>query len=470
MNEKQRTKTSKFLSLVLRHEPECIGLALDPAGWVEVDTLLAALEHHGRGITRAELEEVVATNEKKRFAFSEDATRIRASQGHSVEVELGYTPQTPPAELFHGTATRFVGSIRTMGLLKGERHHVHLSANLDTAVQVGRRHGQPAVFIVRAAAMHAAGHAFFLSENGVWLTEQVPVEYLDLRAEASSSSGTAGPTKRTSRAKMAEETVRICEAGEYPAADGRKVSLREKIDAAIDGTELHEWAGNSTGSIPHLPWPATITVTAETTLAALRRLSATPGGPVAGLNFASAKNPGGGFLGGAEAQEESLARSSALYPCLLAAPEYYERNRACRTTLYLDLAIWSPDVPFFRDDSGSLLAQPFTASVITAPAPNAGAVANNESTRIGEIVPTLRRRAKFVLHLAAARGVRRLVLGAWGCGVFRNDPGQVARTFAELLLGSFQYAFEEVVFAIYDRSANQDVLRAFEKELGPLCS
>src|SRR6185503_11071663 len=125
---------------------------------------------HGVPIERAELEEVVATNEKKRFAFSDDGGRIRASQGHSVEVSLGYTPQSPPSQLFHGTATRFLESIRREGLHKGERHDVHLSADANTATRVGQRHGKPAVLIVQAGEMHARGHEFFLSENGVWLT------------------------------------------------------------------------------------------------------------------------------------------------------------------------------------------------------------------------------------------------------------------------------------------------------------
>jgi putative RNA 2'-phosphotransferase len=182
MNEKQKIRTSKFLSLVLRHEPEAIGLTLDAAGWVDVKALLAALRAHGREISRAELEEVVATNEKKRFAFSEDGTRIRANQGHSVEVELGYTPQAPPEQLFHGTATRFLGSISHGGLKKGERHHVHLSADAKTATKVGQRHGRPAILIVKAAAMHAAGHEFFISENGVWLVDHVPVEFIEFPA------------------------------------------------------------------------------------------------------------------------------------------------------------------------------------------------------------------------------------------------------------------------------------------------
>jgi len=188
MNEKQRTKTSKFLSLVLRHDPGCIGINLDAAGWVDVETLLAALQQHGRAVTRADLEDVVATNEKKRFAFSEDGRSIRASQGHSVEVELGYTPQLPPAELYHGTATRFVGAIFASGLVKGNRQHVHLSAELTTATNVGGRHGKPAVFVVRAAEMQAAGHAFYLSDNGVWLADHVPVQFLRLCADESADA------------------------------------------------------------------------------------------------------------------------------------------------------------------------------------------------------------------------------------------------------------------------------------------
>lgn len=179
MNEKQRTRTSKFLSLVLRHEPEQIGLQLDPAGWVEVDALLAACRQHGTPITREELDEVVATNEKKRFAFSDDSQRIRANQGHSVEVSLGYVSQSPPPRLFHGTATRFLESIRAEGLTKRERHHVHLSADTQTAYQVGQRHGKPAILTIRADAMHAAGHVFYLSENGVWLTENVPTQFIE---------------------------------------------------------------------------------------------------------------------------------------------------------------------------------------------------------------------------------------------------------------------------------------------------
>lgn len=170
-------KTSKFLSLVLRHEPDRIGLQLDNQGWASIDELLAKASTH-LPLTEELLQRVVSTSDKKRFAISEDGRRIRANQGHSVQVELGLQPQTPPGTLYHGTATRFLDSIRQQGLLRGERHHVHLSAHIDTALAVGKRHGQAVMLTVKAAQMQQAGHVFFCSDNGVWLTEHVPVEFI----------------------------------------------------------------------------------------------------------------------------------------------------------------------------------------------------------------------------------------------------------------------------------------------------
>ncbi|MDQ3439476.1 MAG: RNA 2'-phosphotransferase [Planctomycetota bacterium] len=182
MDTKRATSMSKFLSLVLRHEPQRIGIALDDAGWTDVDALLAAAAAHGNAFSRDELLHVVATNDKKRFALSDDGTRIRASQGHSVSVELGYEAITPPETLYHGTATRFVESIRRDGLGPGERQHVHLSSTHDTAVTVGQRHGKPIVLVVRAGDMHRASHVFHQSANGVWLTASVPAEFLTIPA------------------------------------------------------------------------------------------------------------------------------------------------------------------------------------------------------------------------------------------------------------------------------------------------
>jgi len=170
--------TSKFLSLILRHEPEKIGLTLDEAGWVPVADLLAALAKHQHALTPEALREIVATSDKKRFAFSEDGARIRASQGHSVEVDLGYEPATPPATLHHGTVAKFIDSIRAQGLIKGQRHHVHLSADAATATLVGQRRGKPVLLTVNAEAMQAAGYAFFRSANGVWLTDHVPSQFI----------------------------------------------------------------------------------------------------------------------------------------------------------------------------------------------------------------------------------------------------------------------------------------------------
>ena len=171
-------KTSKFLSLVLRHKPEAIALSLDDNGWADVEELIRLANNAGQRLTRPLLEQVVADNDKKRFAFSEDGQRIRASQGHSIEVDLALPPAEPPELLYHGTASRFVQSIRAEGLHSGNRQHVHLSLDVDTATKVGQRHGKPVVLIVHAGKMSAAGHKFFLSANGVWLTERVPVEFL----------------------------------------------------------------------------------------------------------------------------------------------------------------------------------------------------------------------------------------------------------------------------------------------------
>ena len=180
MNEKEIVRISKFLSLVLRHNPETIGIRLDEQGWVAVDNLLQQLKANGMAIDRTMLQEVVDTNSKKRFAISDDGFRIRASQGHSVAIDLGYQEAVPPTILYHGTAAKNLPAIKEKGLLKQKRHHVHLSADEATAYQIGQRHGKPVVFSVLAGQMHQNGHVFFLSANGVWLTDHVPVNYLRL--------------------------------------------------------------------------------------------------------------------------------------------------------------------------------------------------------------------------------------------------------------------------------------------------
>ena len=176
-NDDRRTvKVSKYLSKHLRHQPVRIGMRLEDGGWVEIDTLLAAAAAHGFPITREELDRVVATNDKKRFAI--EGTRIRASQGHSVDVDLGLPPAAPPAYLYHGTVAPNLDAIRAEGLRPMSRHDVHLSPDRETATRVGARRGRPVVLAVDAGAMHRDGHVFHVSENGVWLTKAVPPQYL----------------------------------------------------------------------------------------------------------------------------------------------------------------------------------------------------------------------------------------------------------------------------------------------------
>jgi putative RNA 2'-phosphotransferase len=180
MSESRAIKISKFLSYHLRHRPDKIGLELAPGGWVSVDELLAASKKHSFDIERDELDEVVASNDKKRFSFNSKGTLIRANQGHSLEVDLQLEEAVPPKVLYHGTGQGAVESIMQMGLSKMSRHHVHLSVNMATAIKVGKRHGRPVVFAVNAAAMHQAGHKFYCSNNGVWLVDHVPSKYLQI--------------------------------------------------------------------------------------------------------------------------------------------------------------------------------------------------------------------------------------------------------------------------------------------------
>ncbi len=180
MEVSRSTRISKFLARHLRHAPEQLGLTLEPGGWADVDALLAACRAHRFPISRRELDEVVATNEKQRFAFDGDGTRIRAVQGHTVPVDLGLEATVPPPTLFHGTGARTLPAILASGLRPMGRHHVHLSADARTARAVGRRHGPPVVLEVDAAAMHGAGWRFWRASNGVWLVEEVPVEFLSV--------------------------------------------------------------------------------------------------------------------------------------------------------------------------------------------------------------------------------------------------------------------------------------------------
>lgn len=180
MNQSRSVKVSKYLSYHLRHHPEKLGLILDVGGWVSVDDLLKAANKSGFLISLSELQEVVANNDKKRFSFDQTGGKIRANQGHSVGVDLLLESVEPPEMLYHGTGKDSVESILSQGLLKMSRHHVHLSADIESAKKVGQRHGIPAVFVVDAAGMYKEGYQFYCSDNGVWLVDNVPPKYLQL--------------------------------------------------------------------------------------------------------------------------------------------------------------------------------------------------------------------------------------------------------------------------------------------------
>ncbi|MDX3693704.1 TIGR02452 family protein [Streptomyces europaeiscabiei] len=261
---------------------------------------------------------------------------------------------------------------------------------------------------------------------------------------------------------IARETERIVEAGGYRAPAGHEVSIAADVAAARAGTRLY---GPDPVETPQAgAVKAVIEVTGESSLEAARRLTATEA-PVAVLNFSSARNPGGGYLNGAQAQEEALCRASALYTCVREAPAFYDHHRTHRDPFYTDRVIHSPAVPVFRDDRGALLDTPYTTGFLTSAAPNASVVRRTTPERAPELPRALAVRAERVLETAAANGYRRLVLGAWGCGVFGNDPTQVAAAFRTSLTagGRFEGFFEHVVFGILDRTKGTAIRSAFER-------
>jgi uncharacterized protein (TIGR02452 family) len=274
---------------------------------------------------------------------------------------------------------------------------------------------------------------------------------------------------RTYAANLARETLDLIAAGGYANARGERVPLAAAVAACVAGTELirpSDWPAihrQADAAVAALAAEGCrrVEVTPETTLAAARRLAADGATDVLALNFASAKNPGGGFLGGSRAQEESLARSSALYPSLMSQPAYYDANRVGPPAVYTDHAIYSPGVPTFRGDDGALLDAACPVSFVTMPAINVSAMRQNHCVDPDAIAATMTRRIGHVLALAAAKKRRALVLGAWGCGVFGNDPRQVARLFAAALAGPVGACFERVVFAVFDPSAGGGNLSAF---------
>ncbi|SEM79670.1 TIGR02452 family protein [Paenibacillus sp. OK076] len=284
--------------------------------------------------------------------------------------------------------------------------------------------------------------------------------------------------QRSKRSHIAHQTLAILEEGEYVNEYDRRVQIGMDLQRAIRDsilyrpTELIDLREKRAKEMVQMQ-PATeasavrIEVTGETTLAAASRLSVDEGREdVVCLNFASAKNPGGGFLGGSQAQEESLARATGLYPCIAQMSEMYDYNRKLRSCLYSDYMIYSPAVPVIRDDEDRLLGKYYLTSFITAPAVNAGVVRDREDADEQQIESVMKGRIRYILDVAALHGHQTIVLGAYGCGVFRNDPADVAKYFHDVLVEEkFRHSFERIVFAVLDRSAGQKTLKAFEDRL-----
>jgi uncharacterized protein (TIGR02452 family) len=278
---------------------------------------------------------------------------------------------------------------------------------------------------------------------------------------------------RKSLGEVARETLALLNRGEYVAPGGRRVAIREALDQAralnihYTPAALDELVRRREEVLRGRPRAgAAFEVVNCSTLATTRNLSdLDKGAGVLALNFASAKRPGGGFLDGGRSQEESLARASGLYPGLAAFPRLYETNQACASALYTDHMIYSPAVPVFRDDEGELLGQPYPVSFLTAPAVNVAALKPAELPRVEA---TMRARMDKLLTVAAVHGHTTLVLGAWGCGAFGNDPAHVAALFHEHLQGPvFAGLFRQVVFAILDWSPDRRVIEPFERQFAP---
>lgn len=283
---------------------------------------------------------------------------------------------------------------------------------------------------------------------------------------------------RNQRAKLAQETLDILKTGFYQTATGNSVHLADQQAQSVAGTVVYRPDGwkrvlRKVNQI-FLEVPPSvetkIEVTQETTMEAAQRvIQREQATQVAALNFASAKNPGGGFLNGSQAQEECLARSSGLYPTLTTTMEMYQHNQLFGSLLYSEYLMYSPNVPFFRDDEGRLLETPYLLSIITAPAPNAGAIQQNQPKSAAKIQEVMFGRMENILAVAFLQGQKTLILGAWGCGVFRNDPKMVATLFAKHLLegGKFHNRFERVVFAVYATPKEQHNFLTFQSVFRP---
>lgn len=260
---------------------------------------------------------------------------------------------------------------------------------------------------------------------------------------------------REGRKLIAEDSLRIIEQGFYFSLSGKRVEIDQLQEAAEDGTIVYRPTDSQKllkVAFEPLTTPSDIEVNDLSTLEVTRALFLDGYEDVLCLNFASAKNPGGGFLGGSQAQEESIARSTGLYACQLLASEYYEVNRNNKSCMYTDYMIYSPSVPIFKNESGENLEELNHCGIITAPAVNMGVVKRKEAHRVGEVEGVMKRRIRKVMAIALENDHRTLVLGAWGCGVFQNDPKDIARYFKEVLELDYKNRFKKIVFAIYSKN------------------
>lgn len=258
---------------------------------------------------------------------------------------------------------------------------------------------------------------------------------------------------RSNRKNIATDTLQSLEQGYFNTPSGKVIDIKELQDFAVENTITYSPTMTDdllqNRSSKALEAPTKIEVTNETSLNATRRLISEGYTDVVCLNFASARNAGGGFLGGSQAQEESIARATGLYPCLMQAPDYYATNRKVKSCFYTDYMIYSPKVPILKDEEGNYLEELVAAAFITAPAVNTGVVKQREPQRLEEIEVVMKRRIEKVLTVALKHGHESIVLGAWGCGVFRNNPDDIARYFKEIIEGKFNRQFRKITFAIY---------------------
>jgi len=274
---------------------------------------------------------------------------------------------------------------------------------------------------------------------------------------------------RNQRAKIAHETVEVLDRGFYETKSGKRVEIEPKLSYAIKNTKLYGPGSFTEIKIKKNSRENTLLqVTNETTLSTAERLEIPESAEPFVLNFASARNPGGGFLNGSGAQEESLARATGLYACISEVTDYYQRNRQSEPGLYTDNMIYSPRVPVIRSEDGEFRDRPYSISILTAPAVNKKVVEREIPEKLSEVKPTMDERIKKVLKVAAEQNHELLVLGAWGCGVFGNDPKVVAKLFKNHLVSerSFKGIFDKVVFAVLDRTQRKNTYNTFKRTLG----